>query len=279
MFAKLLKYEWKASAGTLGILSLAALGLGVMGTLILRLLVNYGDQILNSDSPVVLAFIALTMMLVAVFLGLVLYSAGAQFMLLFRFYKNKFTDEGYLTFTLPVSSHKIFLSSLLNMLIWTVITFLVVVCVVVLAVLIGTAQEGFINTEIFTDLDIVVRDFCAMYEEVYGSWYLPGMIAQTVIGTVSGIILMMTCVTLGAVVAKKHKILAAFGIYYGVATVVSIITTVITFMLTIVTMEMASTEPVSFQFSGVIEILLQLALGIGGYLLSTYLMQRKLNLP
>ena len=120
MFAKLLKYEWKATSKLLGVLSLAALGVGVVGTSVLKILVvSFADGIgdgLEGFIPVIL----IPAMIMIVF-ALIAYAFGSVIILMYRFYKNKFTDEGYLTFTLPVNSHQIFLSSLLNMLIWLMI--------------------------------------------------------------------------------------------------------------------------------------------------------------
>ena len=73
MFRKLLKYEWKANAGLLGMLSLAAVGVGVLGTIILRVLVNYSDEISSSRVPAVLIFIPLGLLLAFCFLALMVY--------------------------------------------------------------------------------------------------------------------------------------------------------------------------------------------------------------
>ena len=44
MFAKLLKHEWKANGGLLSILSAGALGAGLLGALVLRLLIYLQKQ-------------------------------------------------------------------------------------------------------------------------------------------------------------------------------------------------------------------------------------------
>ena len=45
MFAKLLKYEWKATSRLLGILTLCALGIGLLGGCVVRALVFFTQKI------------------------------------------------------------------------------------------------------------------------------------------------------------------------------------------------------------------------------------------
>ncbi len=47
---------------------------------------------------------------------------GTIIFLLVRFYKNYYTDEGYLMFTLPVSSTSLIFSKLLSALVWTIVS-------------------------------------------------------------------------------------------------------------------------------------------------------------
>ena len=148
MFAKLLKHEWKSTGALLGILSVGALGIGVLAAVVLRILVTNGSKWMESESLFVLLIPMLGTMLVFLFVALIAYMLGTQVFLLIRFYRNKFTDEGYLTFTLPVNAHQIFLSSALYILIWQIISGVVAAAAVNIALLFGTAQEGILSTEI-----------------------------------------------------------------------------------------------------------------------------------
>ena len=139
MFSKLLKHEWKANWGLMSILTLAAVGVGILGTIALRVLVNYGDAITQSESVLVLLLFPLSTLVFVSYMGIAVYVAAVGFVLMYRFYKHKFTDEGYLTFTLPVKTNHIFLSSGLNMVIWTVIAFLVALLMYAMMLLCGTA--------------------------------------------------------------------------------------------------------------------------------------------
>lgn len=271
MFAKLLKQEWKATRGVLGVLSLAVLGVGILGAIVIRIFASEPELLFGEDSPLVWLTGILVIMLVFMVIGIIGYVLGAQIILAYRFYKNKFTDEGYLTFTLPVSSKQIFLSSMVNILLWECIIGLVVLLVIAIMVAFGAVEEGFVNLQALGDMGDF---FLSLIWEENGI-----AIAQMIVAPVYSVIMVMTSVTLGAVLAKKHKILAAFGMYYGISMAVSILTTVVTAFLTVA--EYAASQDATFTLTSmtVLELVIQVGLAVGGFFLSTYLMKHKLNLP
>ena len=260
MFAKLLKHEWKATWGILGMLSLCALGAGVVGAVMLRLLIDAAEtnqnNPLNAISPSVLMF---------VLLGLMVYSVGGSILLYFRFYKNKFTDEGYLTFTLPAKSWEIFLASLVNILIWSVIIGLVVCVSVGLILVLGLGE---LMKDIFP-----ADAWQQLLESVDGEVILN--LAMNAVTAASNVVVIMACITLGAVAAKKHKLLAAVGIYYGASTVRNTVSTIVMAS----TMESAQTFEKVMTVSSVSNAVIGVLFAVGGYFLSVYLMDHKLNLP
>ena len=279
MFAKLLKHEWKATGSLLGILSLGALGIGIMGAIVLRILVTNADKWMEDDNLFVLLIPMLGIMLTFLFVALIAYAVGTQIFLLIRFFKNKFTDEGYLTFTLPVTSHQIFLSSALYILIWQIISGLVTAAAFYTAILFGTAQDGILNTEIFEFTDLAFNDFSYIFGVDAYEGYLILSLLKTVVAGLASTIVMMTSVTVGAVVAKRHKLLAAIGIYYGTTVVTRTISGVLSFFVMVFASASESYYEAMLNVGAVLELLVQVGLLLGGYFLSTYLMKHKLNLP
>lgn len=279
MFAKLLKYEWKATGSLLGFLSLGALGIGVLAAVVLRILVTNAPTWSSSDSLFVLLIPMLGIMLFFLFVALIAYSVGTQIFLLIRFYRNKFTDEGYLTFTLPVNSHQTFLSSALYILIWQIISGLVVFTAISIAVLFGTATDGIINTESLRYFDFTFSEFMLVFGEDTYEGYLPLSFLKTLVAGLASTVIMMASVTVGAVVAKRHKLLAAIGIYYGTTVALNTISGVISFFSMMLATVTENHIAVMLNVGTVLEILLQVGLLLGGYFLSVRLMQRKLNLP
>lgn len=285
MFSKLLKHEWKANWGLMSILTLAVVGVGILGTIALRVLVNYGDAITQSESVLVLLLFPLSTLVFVSYMGIAVYVAAVGFVLMYRFYKHKFTDEGYLTFTLPVKTNHIFLSSGLNMVIWTVISFLVALLMYAMMLLCGTAKEGLFNDDIveaFSSLGIFIDEIGEEFTELMGAGFVPLIILNVLVVPLFSTVIAMTCVTLGAVVAKKHKILAIIGISYGVEMVLSILLSVVTYLPLFIAaiIDPSMESPMLYiTLTLILTFLLQAGITVGGYFLSTRLMKNKLNLP
>ena len=232
MFSKLLKHEWKATSGLLIILSLCALGVGAMGGGMLRLL-NYVSEHMLDNGMAAIATSGLSSMLFFLMIALVAYILAVQFITLFRFYKNKFTDEGYLTFTLPVTTHQIFLSSFLNILIWLVISVVVLMLSGLLMLLIGVGDP---LLQILEALREVTQSLGALFSD----WELPGAgalmtfaLLHIPVMPVYNIVLLMTSITLGCVLAKKHKILATIGMYYCIHMGVNMLSSILSVVPTL----------------------------------------------
>jgi MFS family permease len=261
MFAKLLKHEMKATAGSIGLLSLAALGLGIIGGFMMRYINGaVGDERIESLAGILALFY------VFIIFGLIAFGFGSEIFLAFQFYKRKFTDQGYLTFTLPAHSWQIFLSSMVNIMIWT----LVILLVIFLA-LFSMVSIGIIGTPMMDEIS-AFNDVVLESEELV-SQFQPLALVYSVAKFLSATVVMMTCVTMGSVLAKKHKILAAFGVYYVFSLLMGIVST----QLLGNALYMASDVNLTRVY--IIEIAIQLAVSMGGFLLSCWLMDRKLNLP
>ena len=99
---KLLKYDLKSLFPMWGISSLALLAFFVIGAVSLR---GYNAYYKNLFKPGVLAEICNTLCSLGIMLTIVAFGVYALLNLFFtlqRFYTHFYTDQGYLTFTLPV---------------------------------------------------------------------------------------------------------------------------------------------------------------------------------
>jgi len=266
MFAKLLKHELRSTSGLLGILSACALGVGVLGGLLLRFVMNRPDLDNVTEILAILSIVALPF----IFLSLIAYAMGGEIYLAIQFYKSKFTDQGYLTFTLPVRGWQVYLASLINMMLWmfiiTVVTFLAFACTVVI---------GFMDTVMWQEMQEIGIMFSFEELEIFDNLYLWSVI-QGAIEFISSNVLLITAITLGCVLAKKHKVLASIGMYFAISFAVSIINAVITFyfyFLSFVSMDL------QMDMAYIIGTLLHFAVIVGGSVLSVWLMSKKLNLP
>ena len=128
----------------------------------------------------------------------------------YRFYKNLFTDEGYLTFTLPISRAKIFGSKTLNSYLWNLWSGIVILICVLIICFVADAQ-GF--GEFW-------RGFWYFLQEGWqyiGAWLAVYIVLLVLILLSSiwlSVSLIQFCITVGAIIAKKYKLLAGIGIYY-----------------------------------------------------------------
>ena len=134
-----------------------------------------------------------------------------------RFYCHFFTDEGYLTFTLPVKRRTLLLSkTLVNCVTLAVTALICIASLCLLAVTSGYAKE------VFGVVGYIIKP-------LFGEM---GAVGVLVIIEALILLVLLLCfyqflfqfaITLGAVVAKKHKILAAIGFYYLASNVLELL--------------------------------------------------------
>lgn len=280
MFAKLLKHEWRATAGVQAALCAAIVSLGALGMANVSALIRNGEEL--SD----LAGVSMGLGVVFIYLALVICTAASGVLLMVRYYRSRFTDQGYLTFTLPVNVHQNFLAAFVNNLVWTVLTG---VCVVLAFVLIGIAVTNAIGPEAFQEVKETFSFLLGDVDEQV--WQvvkplIPGYVIQMLVGWLYAIILPMTCLTVGATLAKKHKILAAIGIYYLISMATSMLQNALTMTMSeevFYDLELSLENGPAAAQELLQQILLttlpvQLVLLVGCYILSTQIMKKRLNL-
>ena len=274
MFAKLLKHEWRATRGMLGILCLIALGASLLGGVTMCYLtyacthVNVGNDTLEIIS---------VLFMMAAMIAMAIVGVAAVVLYLGRFYKSRFTDEGYLTFTLPVSTHQNLLASLVNTVIGTVLITLVICACGALWLAIAFAGVKDFYQSLWQNFPELWERSWQSLRELLGQ--IPGsipvrMVLSAVIGGVSSLVMLMLAVTVGSIVAKKHKILAAVGVYYGIQVLISLVSA-----FTLAAVETVGTGTLAMLGDLLNRgVVISLVLGVGGYFLMYWLVDRKLNL-
>ena len=259
MFAKLLKMEFRSTWNVLGILCLSLVGAGLLGGLATRYLENS-----NASTRWMEALCVLTV--TAVVLFFVVFGAAAVIIQLVRFYRSRFTDEGYLTFTLPVNTHQILLSSFVSSAVNLIAVAAVTAASLILMGLFvipnfATLREG---------LALLWQELPELWDQLTHSDVLKALgllFADAVTGAAGELILMMLAVTIGSLVAKKHKIIAAVAFYY--------ILHCIFFAAVGVTLVNLWENPENFL---AIWVIVNLAIAAVGYFIMYFLVDKKLNL-
>ena len=154
MLKKLIKQEWKSffPAPTITMIILAVVTLIMMSTF----MTSFWEQ----DSNIFVdLFASLTVLTYIICLAAL--SLCVTLCTVIRFYKNFFTDEGYLMFTLPVKTSDLILSKTLVAVIWRLISFLFIILSVF-----GIASVG---VSYLSDTSIVqfFKEFTDMFGELF----------------------------------------------------------------------------------------------------------------
>ncbi len=274
MFAKLLKYEWRATRGMLGLLSLICLSAALLGGLAMRYLVWVSE--LDSQANVLIVLSVLTMIFAFIAIGVC--AVAMELYTVWRFYRSRFTDEGYLTFTLPVTAHQILLSSYVNCIIG-IICMAAALCVsyLVLLLLGFSALENFFPS-LWQVLPEALENLGMLFsrEEMRFLWLL---LLELIVGVLANTTMFLLAVTVGSILAKKHKVLAAVGIYYGINMALSLVTGVLGAIQGLVSATSGGVDGLSVLNSITLwTSALFLAVAVGGYFLTHWMVSRKLNL-
>ena len=224
MLKKCLKYDLRAVGRIWWILAASMAGAFIVASLSLRVLIQ---STLDPDPSAVLLTLSIFGGLSSILCVFAIFAAMTVSIILvyWRTYTHFYTDEGYLTFSLPVKRSTLYLSKVLTSAI--VETSMVILCILgvsLMLLVVPPAENGeLLNTVVFKSLFEGIQYLA----DLTGSgWFLAWAIAFLPLPFIcqfftSGMTFL--CLTVGSVIAKKHKLLAAIGIYYGVTTVLSTI--------------------------------------------------------
>ena len=139
------------------------------------------------------------------FVAFILLSAILVFM---RFYNHFFSDEGYLTFTLPVKRRVLYTSKVLNGVIWVVLT-------------VGVCLLAFLIKNSFTASLKVPQAPPVEVEPIFSAFWNVAISIELIILSIiycfAFIIGLYFIITLGATIAKKNRVITTIGIGYGIS--------------------------------------------------------------
>ena len=219
MLAKCLKYDLKSVFRFWWIGAAVVLGTACSSSAMFRLIsVGFEDDF----------FVAMLMMLSMLAWGFSL--AGfvilSELLVYFRYYRNFFTDEGYLTFTLPVSRKTLLLSKAATAFSAFTATFLVGVlsCGIVFLGIptnFETGSGSFVLEALFGEYGLIA----GLWENLGGWVFLYGfeyVVLFLLLGLVSSLWIFF-CITLSSVLVRKYKLLVAIGMIWGSGQILSLL--------------------------------------------------------
>lgn len=274
MLGKLLKYDFKALFKFWWIAAASSIVLSILGGGSMAAATG------NPDLPdaVMALFVIAT---VLSFLGLTAFLTLTLILIFVRYYKNFFSDEGYLTFTLPVSRFSLINSKLISstcIFVLTILLYFVGICTIL--------GIGLAPTEFWQDFIASLPELAQALADVnmvYFCLVILEILIFIVLLTVFSILTIFLCITFAAMIAKKAKVFAAIGIYYGINSVIGFLSQIFTLLCVnrisayMLTVSDALYTP-TILLMGLILIAFFAVLCLIIYTLTYWMLDRKLNL-
>ena len=268
MLGKLLKYEIKATARLFLPLYLTILVFAIINRFFFGM-PNIGNDSMsiNSLAMAISMFIYVTLMVGMLLMTLIV--------MIQRFYKNLLGDEGYLMFTLPVQSWSHILSKLTTSMLWTIVSGVVALC----SILIIASKNIFIP-EIYKRFSVfsgLVREYLGGFTFVVSF----EVIVFFLLSLASSILTIYAAIALGHLF-NKYKLLTSLGMYIALNTLSQMLMTFTSFIFSNqITLKFGSNSIPSAQtISSLLlgGILYFVVINAGYFVLTNYILKRKLNL-
>jgi len=237
MLKKLMKHDFRALSRTLFPLQIGILGGGLVATLLTTLTIRLNDASASAGGSSLLRGIIMAISITAaVLIGVAIIASALVTLLLIchHFYRSFLADEGYLTFTLPVSTSKLIWSKLLTGMFWMLINAVVIVITLLIFSVFGTTSSGIVNTDVLSAFRTFFTDILPQATQYVN---VPLMVVEIVvigiIALAAQLLQIYFAIVVGGQVAKKHRILAAIGMYLLINMGVGIVSTIFMSLVTL----------------------------------------------
>ena len=292
MLGKLIKHEWKSTYKICGALLLFLVVMTGLATISFKTPmwgVLFAEKQKSGFVPTPLDFAGLMSLLfyvlsmVGVIWAIIIYLGV-------HFYKTMYSEEGYLTHTLPVTSHQLLCSKILTAGIW----YLIVLLVMILSIfclafaLIGTAFHA--STEGMNLWKVLAEHWDEIAAEFHKNFRFSMMgnvavyAAMLIFGSFTSVTSLFGAVTVGQLFGK-HKVMMSIVSYFGISMITNVITSIVSMPVTISSTRKMFENPssqVNLNLSGIPSSLISIAVSVVVavilYFISNYIITKKLNL-
>ena len=260
MLGKLFKHEMKATARLLLPLYLVLAVFTIMDRIVIYL------DLFKGVLKVIPGFITFGYILSIIALTVV-----SSVIVITRFYRNLMTDEGYLMFTLPVKSNDLINSKLLAACIWTVGSIIAVITSLLIV---------FSGSAYFSSIPDIWQLMVTEMKSAFGTnavLLTAEFIILIVVSILNSILMIYVSIAIGQLF-NGHKVLGSFAAYIVLYIIVQVVSTMITIIFSLIfnnTVLGLNTLP---QVIFPVSIFLFVILTIAYYLITNYIMKKKLNL-
>ena len=287
MLGKLFKHEWKCTWKVGGMMLLGLVLVSFFGWVSFQapMWKAIADETRYTGPSIwdLMSFGTLFMyviMLIGLNYGIIIYMGV-------RFYRTMYTDEGYLTHTLPVSKHQILVSKILNSGLWVVLMTVGIylsVFVLVFSMIGAFIPEGTSWADVWSMVEPEIGYMDDMFRDVFGmsmNGYFWMVLLVSLISPFCSMIILFGAISMGQLFTK-HRVLMAIVCYVGILIVANIISSTMQSIFSVSQMARYTSSNVlagnymnvTMWFSAILSIVEAVIL----YFVSYYVTSRKLNM-
>lgn len=224
MLGKLMKYEWRGLRLPILIMVSILGGITVLTCAIIFLINPKLDDVATGFS-----IISLITCVLLYYFGIIGCTIGTMLIIAIRFYKTSYTDQGYLTHTLPVETKTLLTAKTITsvlcyllMLLGVVVTIFVIIGAAYIHIVdISEYDRSMVNRQIAE----TINDFSVYFREEYGislGVFVTFYVLFLIVGCISAIMTVLGCISLGQLYTK-HRIIGAILAYLAVMSIQQLI--------------------------------------------------------
>ena len=280
MFVKGMKYELRSVARIvlpMLIIFLCAAMLMSLSFMLDGRILGFSEKAEESDSLLSsLFYLAETALVGGTILLVVVINITVYILIVYRFYVSFFTDEGYLTFTLPLTIDCHLAIKIASMFFWmaaSLITTLIGGIIILGGLIIGYAD---FRTGISIDFAEALKSFFTMFTQ--SDNYIGAQAVLSIAAFLSSLVLqsmlIYLAIALGCMLFKKHRLVGSVISIYAINQVYSFIFT----MSMLICSEIGMISEITYMVTMGFMTVLAVAGIVGAYIGMRYILQKKLNL-
>ncbi len=271
LFVSEIKQTYKPMATTAAILVLSTL-LANLETNVMRWLNVTSDNVVGIIISALMGMIFVGSVFAVVIVGFVFLIGG--------FYKSMYSERGYLTHTLPVSSNMTFSVKFIVATLWMVVAAVVIIACCVFR---GVSSTGESVGEFFSRLEVYFR-IEGLSDLVFFGKTVGGTIAKfaglALLGILSSFLFFFTAITLGQL-SNEHKVGCAIGAGVGLYMIQQLIGFIFTILLIVGQVSKAADLSGSIKVLNgavVTGLILYIVFMVAEYAVDMYIVKKHLNL-
>lgn len=244
MFQKLIKYEAKAYAKTLLFIIIGIMCITILG--VVSILLFNPDKLFKDNLVGFMNMTSYIGILMVYYFGLIACSLATLLIIATRYYKTMYTDEGYLTHTLPVTQTQLFCSKLFSAYAFQLLTFFMIIMSII--AIMGTILIRLAPIEDFSSTIIdLIHEFIDMVGIMQAFYYGIFYFLLGLVSMFTGIITIYASITLGQLFVK-HRIIGAITAYFIINVILSIISFALKMISGIISVAILDFELMSIQY-------------------------------